>query len=170
MIPDNFPFAAERTWNTIAGRVFKACARSVNHCGVSVGRLIRKFLLGTASVLALGVAGNIASSALNGVADAGNAAPAVSMPAAVESSQDALAGDPLRTNDIRWAQVELRLRGLYQGSLDGILGPETQRALGQFQQIKGLGPTASLDAQTWQALTGNPPIVEGSRDVRARRM
>jgi peptidoglycan hydrolase-like protein with peptidoglycan-binding domain len=103
------------------------------------------------------------------VADAGNAAPAATMPAAVESS-DALAGDPLRVNDIRWAQVELRVRGFYQGSLDGILGPETKRALRQFQQIKGLGATASLDAQTWEALTGNPPIVEGSRDVRPNRM
>jgi peptidoglycan hydrolase-like protein with peptidoglycan-binding domain len=90
------------------------------------------------------------------------------MPAAVQ--KDALAGDPLRTDDIRWAQVELRDRGLYQGSLDGIIGPETKRALSQFQQINGLGPTASLDAQTWRALTGSPAIVEGSRDVRPHRM
>jgi peptidoglycan hydrolase-like protein with peptidoglycan-binding domain len=87
------------------------------------------------------------------------------MPAAIQNSH-VLAGDPLRTDDIRWAQVELRFRGLYQGSLDGILGPGTKRALSQFQQIKGLGPTASLNAQTWQALTGNPPIVEGSRGLR----
>jgi hypothetical protein len=134
---------------------------------VLVPRLIRKFLLGTASVLALGIAGNIASSALNDVADAGNAAPAATMPATVQNSRDALAGDPLRTNDIRWAQVELRVRGLYQGSLDGILGPETKRAL---SQINGLGRTVSLDTQTWEALTGNPSIVEGSRDVRPDRM
>jgi peptidoglycan hydrolase-like protein with peptidoglycan-binding domain len=62
--------------------------------------------------------------------------------------------------------VELRVRGLYQGSLDGILAPETRRALSQFQQIKGLGSTASLDAQTWQAPTGKPPIVEEARGVR----
>jgi peptidoglycan hydrolase-like protein with peptidoglycan-binding domain len=129
---------------------------------------MRKFLLGTASVLALGIAGNIASSALNGVADAGNTAPVATLPAAVEISQDVLAGDPLRTNDIRWAQVELRDRGLYQGSLDGILGPETKRALSQFQRINGLGRTALLDTQTWEALTGSgiPALAEGPGDAR----
>jgi peptidoglycan hydrolase-like protein with peptidoglycan-binding domain len=135
-----------------------------------VRRLIRKSLLGTASVLALGIAGSIASSALNFVAEAGNTAPTASMPAGIEISKDALAGDPLRTNDIRWAQVELRVRGLYQGSLDGILGPETKRALSQFQQINGLGRTASLDAQTWEALTGHSAIVGGSRSVRPHRI
>jgi peptidoglycan hydrolase-like protein with peptidoglycan-binding domain len=150
--------------------VFCACARSVNQCGVPVQRLIRKFLLGTTAVLALGVAGNIASSALNDVAEAGNTAPAATMPATVQISEDALAGDPLRTDDIRWAQVELRDRGLYQGSLDGILGPETKWAVSQFQQMNGLGRTASLDTPTWKALTGNPPIVEGSRSVRPHRM
>jgi peptidoglycan hydrolase-like protein with peptidoglycan-binding domain len=146
------------------------CARSVNRREVLVPRLIRRFLLGTASVLALGIAGNIASSALSEVADAGNAAPAATIPAAIQNSQDVLAGDPLRTDDIRWAQVELRFRGLYQGSLDGILGPETKQGLSQFQQIKGLGPTASLDAQTWKALTGNTSIVEGSRGLRPHRI
>jgi peptidoglycan hydrolase-like protein with peptidoglycan-binding domain len=135
-----------------------------------VPRLIRKLLLGTASVLALGIAGNIANSALNDVADTSNTAAAASMPAVVQISKDALTGDPLRTNDIRWAQVELRVRGLYQGSLDGILGPETKRALSQFQQMNGFGPTASLDTQTWEALTGSPAIVEGSRGVRAHRI
>jgi N-acetylmuramoyl-L-alanine amidase len=93
------------------------------------------------------------------------------MPAAVEISQDALAGDPLRTNDIRWAQVELRYRGLYKGSLDGIVGPETKRALSQFQKMNGLGPTASLDAQTWEALTGSgvPAVAEASKDARPHR-
>jgi peptidoglycan hydrolase-like protein with peptidoglycan-binding domain len=142
----------------------------VNHCGVLVRRLLRRVLLGTVSVLALGIAGNIANSALNDVADTGNTASAAAMPAAVEIPHDALKGDPLRTSDIRWAQAELRARGLYQGSLDGILGPETKRALAQFQSINGLGRTASLDTQTWEALTGNPPIVEGARSLRPHRI
>jgi peptidoglycan hydrolase-like protein with peptidoglycan-binding domain len=78
------------------------------------------------------------------------------MPAVVETPRDALTGDALRTADIRWAQVELRYRGLYQGSLDGIVGPETKQALGQFQKINGLDQTASLDAHTFVVLTGNP--------------
>jgi Putative peptidoglycan binding domain len=52
-----------------------------------------------------------------------------------------------------------------------MLGPETKRALGQFQKNNGPGRTASLDAQTWEALTGNhdigveysmPPAPEGT--------
>ena len=131
---------------------------------------IRKLLLGTASVLALGMAGSFVSNVLD-VADAGNTATVVSMPAVIETSRDVLTGDALRRDDIRWAQVELRYRGLYQGSLDGVVGPETQRALSQFQKINGLGRTATLDAQTWGALTGSgiPAIAEGSRDARPHR-
>lgn len=102
---------------------------------VTMRTLIRKVLLGVASVLALSVAGSIASSVVDYAANVGNTATAASMPAAVETSRDALTGDPLRRDDIRWAQVELRYRGLYQGSLDGVLGPETRHALSQFQQI-----------------------------------
>jgi len=133
--------------------------------------LIRKVLRGAAAVLALSVAGSIASGVLDYAADVGNTATAASMPAAVETSRDALTGDPLRRDDIRWAQVELRYRGLYQGSVDGVLGPETRHALSQFQQIDGLGRTVSLDARTWEALTrsGIPAIAERSRDARAYR-
>lgn len=121
-------------------------------------KLIRKLLLGTASVLALGIGG----AALNYAADAGNPVDAATMPPAAQTSDSALTGDALRKDDIRWAQVELRYQGLYKGSLDGILGPETRRALGQFQKINGLGRTASLDARTWEALTGDPGIGQGS--------
>jgi peptidoglycan hydrolase-like protein with peptidoglycan-binding domain len=137
---------------------------------VAVRTRIRKLLLGTASVLALGMAGSVANSVLD-VADAGNTAAATSMPVVVEPSRDALTGDPLRRNDIRWAQVELRDRGLYRGSLDGIVGPETKRALSQFRKINGLSPSESLDAQTWQALTGSgiPAVAERTRDARPYR-
>ena len=130
---------------------------------------IRKLLLGTVSALALAMAGGIASSLL--VTDAGNTATAASIPAVVETSTDALTGDALRRDDIRWAQVELRYRGLYQGSLDGIVGSETKRALSEFQKINGLSPSDSLDAQTWEALTGSriPAIAEGSRNARSYR-
>ena len=134
--------------------------------------LIQKLLLGTASVLALGIAGSVVSSVLDG-ADAGNTATATaaSIPAVVATSRDALAGDALRRDDIRWAQVALRYRGLYQGSLDGIVGPETKRALSKFQKIDGLSPSDSLDARTWEALTGSgiPAIAEGSRNARPYR-
>ena len=119
-------------------------------------KLIRKLLLGTASVLALG----IGAAALDYAADDGvNAA---TMPPATQTSDSSMTGDALGKDDIRWVQVQLRDKGLYKGSLDGILGPETKRALGQFQKANGLGRTASLDAQTWEALTGDPSIGHGS--------
>ena len=90
--------------------------------------LIRKVILGRASVIALGIAGEIASSALDYAADA-NTATAANMPAPAQNPNDALTADPLRKDDIRWAQLELRNRGLYLGSLDGILGPGTRRAV-----------------------------------------
>ena len=132
--------------------------------------LIRKLLLGTASVLALGMAGGILSSVLD-VIDTGNTATAASTPAVVATSRDALTGDALRRDDIRWAQMELRYRGLYQGSLDGIVGPETKRALSQFQRVNGLGPSETLDAQTWEALTGSgiAAIAERAGDPRPYR-
>jgi peptidoglycan hydrolase-like protein with peptidoglycan-binding domain len=116
------------------------------------------------------MAGSVVSNVLD-VADAGNTETAASIPAVVETSRDALTGDALRRDDIRWAQVELRYRGLYQGSLDGIAGPETKRALSEFRKINGLSPSESLDAQTWEALTrsGIPAIAEGSRDARPYR-
>jgi peptidoglycan hydrolase-like protein with peptidoglycan-binding domain len=133
---------------------------------ITVRTPIRKLLLGTASVLALGMAGSIVGSVLD-VTDAGNTATAASMPA---TSRDVLTGDALRRDDIRWAQVELRYRGLYQGSLDGIVGRETKRALSEFQRNNGLSPSASFDAQTWKALTGSSmAIAEASRDARLDR-
>ena len=123
--------------------------------------LIRKVILGTASVIALGIAGEIASSALDYAADA-NTATAANMPAPPQNPNDALTADPLRRDDIRWAQLELRNRGLYLGSLDGILGPGTRRAVSQFQAINGLGRTATLDTQTWGVLTAYPANGLGS--------
>jgi peptidoglycan hydrolase-like protein with peptidoglycan-binding domain len=121
-------------------------------------RLIRKIVLGTASVLALSIAGT----ALDYAADRDNAGNATNMPQAFHTSDMSPTADSLRKDDIRWAQIELRFRGLYNGSLDGILGPGTKRALGHFQTRNGLTQTSSLDAQTWDALTGDATVGQGS--------
>jgi peptidoglycan hydrolase-like protein with peptidoglycan-binding domain len=121
-------------------------------------RLIRKMVLGTASVLALGIAGT----ALGYAADPGNSVNAANMPQASQTLDSSQTEDSLRKDDIRWAQVELRDRGPYKGSLDRVLGPGTKRALGQFQTKNGLDRTSSLDAQTWEALTGDAHIGQGS--------
>jgi peptidoglycan hydrolase-like protein with peptidoglycan-binding domain len=122
---------------------------------------MRRLILGTASVLVLGIAG----AALDYAADASNnAVNAEKMPATSEASRTlpSTAGGDLWKDDIRWAQLELRNRGLYHGSLDGVVGPETKRAIGQFQQSNGLSRTAVLDAKTFDALTGSPGIGQGS--------
>jgi Putative peptidoglycan binding domain len=146
------------------------CCSDEFYVGITMRTLIRKLVLGTVSVLALGLAGSVASSLLH-VPDARNTATAASIPAVVETTRDALAGDALRRDDIRWAQAELRFRGLYQGSLDGIVGSETKHALSEFQKSNGLSPSESLDAQTWEALTGSgiPAVAEGARGGRTYR-
>ena len=133
-------------------------------------KLIWKFVLGIASVLALGIGGialDYAADPGNAVADPSNAIIAGSTPAVFQTPENWRASDFIRKDDIRWAQLELRYRGLYKGSLDGVLGPKTRQALAQFQKNNDLDQTASLDAQTWETLTGNPDI---GQDPACRRM
>lgn len=132
--------------------------RQQNRRGVTMRKSIRKLGLGTASVLALVVGG----AALDYAADAGNTVNAGGMPAASQTLDIPQTANSLGKEDIRWAQLELRNNGLYKGSLDGVIGPETKRALAQFQKSNGIGQTASLDAQTWEALTGDHGSGRGS--------
>ena len=119
---------------------------------------MRRLIAGTASVLALAIGG----AALDYVADAGSPADAGTIRPTFETSQSSQTAAFLRKDNIRWAQVELRNMGLYGGSLDGIEGPETKRALDQFQRNSGLKRTAMLDPQTLDTLVGNPGIGNGS--------
>jgi peptidoglycan hydrolase-like protein with peptidoglycan-binding domain len=111
--------------------------------------MIRKLILGTASVLVLGIGGAALDSAVD-ADDVANAAPG--------SSQHWLDAANLSKDDIRWAQVELHTIGLYNGSLDGITGPETKRALLEFQKSNGLERTARLDQHTADALIRGPGV------------
>src|ERR1700752_5001891 len=98
--------------------------------GVTMRKLIRKFVLGTTSVLALGIGGaalDYAADPGNAVADSGNAIIAESTPAVSQTPESWRDSDFIRKDDIRWAQLELRYRGLYKGSLDGVLVPRQGR-------------------------------------------
>jgi peptidoglycan hydrolase-like protein with peptidoglycan-binding domain len=119
--------------------------------------LIRKPIVGTAFVLALVVGGARVDHAA-----AANPANPASVPHAFDVSQTAGKSTNLSKDDIRWGQAELRYRGLYKGSLDGVAGPQTRRALAQFQKDKGLSQTATLNPQTMEALTGGSGIDKGS--------
>jgi peptidoglycan hydrolase-like protein with peptidoglycan-binding domain len=108
--------------------------------------MVRKLILGTVSVLALG----IGAAALDFSADAAevpNAAP--------EPAYHWLNSANLSKDDIRWVQVRLQMTGFYEGSLDGVVGPETKRAILGFQKTNSLERTGTLDQQTADALIGD---------------
>ena len=50
------------------------------------------------------------------------------------------------------AQRELAKLGYYQGSIDGVIGPETDKAVRWFQSVDKLPVTGQLDDRTLQAL------------------
>jgi peptidoglycan hydrolase-like protein with peptidoglycan-binding domain len=117
--------------------------------------MMRKLILGAASVLVLG----IGAAALDFAADADDVAnPSGNMPSASGTSHHWLNAANLSKDDIRWAQVELHTMGLYNGSLDGVVGPRTKQALLGFQESNGLERTATLDQQTADALIGNTGV------------
>jgi peptidoglycan hydrolase-like protein with peptidoglycan-binding domain len=112
--------------------------------------MIRKLALGTASVLVLGIGG----AALDFVANADDFPNSASVP----SHPHWINAANLSKDDVRWAQIELHTIGLYYGSLDGVAGPETKRALLEFQENNGLERTATLDQQTADALVGHTGV------------
>jgi peptidoglycan hydrolase-like protein with peptidoglycan-binding domain len=118
---------------------------------------MRRLILGTASVLALGIAG----AALDYSADAGDS-PNAGLNTPAMSSYPWLNAGNLSKDDIRWAQLELHNMGLYNGSLDGVVGPQTKLALGRFQKLNGLDQTATLDPETLDTLFGKPNSGQGS--------
>src|SRR5215469_4417490 len=118
---------------------------------------VRRFILGTASVLALGIAG----AALDYSADAADS-PKAGWNTAAMSSYPWLNASNLSKDDIRWAQLELHNMGLYNGSLDGTVGSQTKRALERFQKLNGLDQTATLDPETLDMLFGKPNSGQGS--------
>jgi len=63
-------------------------------------------------------------------------------------------------------QVALRAEGTYSGSIDGIRGPGTRRAIARFQMRKGIGTDGIAGPRTRRALgrRGRPAI--GSRAIR----
>ena len=128
--------------------------------GSDVDTGVRKLILATASVLVIGIGGT----AMSRAADLGKTAPNPSWntPANSGSSQHPQAAANLSKDDIREAQLELRHSGLYNGSLDGVIGPQTKQALERFQKDNGLEQTATLDALTMVAMFGNIGTSEGS--------
>jgi hypothetical protein len=140
---------------------------------------MRKLILATASVFALGMA----ASGVGYAQQTANPAPApqqnetnqpaanpnqpsANMPAANEQAPNAAMQQgqqqpgeqstaPVKVSrqQVRQIQEQLKTQGLYKGRVDGMMGPETKQAIQQFQQQNNLQATGTLDQQTLAALT-----------------
>lgn len=75
-------------------------------------------------------------------------------PYAAGTTPSAPAAANFTKSDIRQAQEKLRQNSLYRGKIDGLVGPEMQQALQQYQQKNGLPVTATLDQATMNSLLG----------------
>jgi peptidoglycan hydrolase-like protein with peptidoglycan-binding domain len=74
-------------------------------------------------------------------------------PGQMNAAQNSQSMEPSRA-DIQQAQEQLKSQGLYRGSVDGVMGPQTQTAIMAFQREQGLPESAQLDQQTMSRLSG----------------
>ena len=114
---------------------------------------MRNLMLATASAIVLGMAG-----AGIGHAAELNSSPTNPPGSAIDTPRAMTASEILITA----AQQQLKYSGLYNGSVDGKLGLETQQALRQFQQQHGLRQSGTLDEKTYTALQGDAGQVGSS--------
>ncbi len=70
-------------------------------------------------------------------------------------------GDRLQLGDrgpgVRELQNQLRSRGYYYGTIDGVFGADTQTAVAQLQRDLGRPQTGEVDAEVYAALSGGVP-------------
>jgi Putative peptidoglycan binding domain len=59
---------------------------------------------------------------------------------------------------VRRAQVALSTEGANPGTIDGVFGGDTERALATFQSIAGLQATGELTDETWGRLLNGIPV------------
>ncbi|MBV9016033.1 MAG: peptidoglycan-binding protein [Alphaproteobacteria bacterium] len=120
-----------------------------------------KFILATASALALGIAGSgLASAADNTSLRNSSGAPAASAGSSAQTpntmpQSEANETAPASQSQIKQLQQQLKAAGLYKGKVDGKMGRETKQAISQFQQQNGLQTTGKLDQQTLVAMNNN---------------
>lgn len=87
-------------------------------------------------------------------------------------SADRTAGPALSNAEVKDAQTVLKNIGLYDGSIDGIYGPRTREAVGDFQAQNDLPKSGRLDAPTreklhQQASAGSSTSPSGTAPSRA---
>jgi lipid-binding SYLF domain-containing protein len=69
----------------------------------------------------------------------------------------------LKKPDIMRAQESLHEKGYYNGSIDGIIGPMTRKALREYQKAENLPINGQLDVQTATKLGVTPATVSENR-------
>ena len=67
---------------------------------------------------------------------------------------------------IKQVQQQLKAAGIYEGEIDGKLSSETQEAIEQFQDDKGLPLTGNLDPEIMAALQKDSSNTPGSSRQR----
>jgi len=68
----------------------------------------------------------------------------------------------LSEDEVRQAQQQLQVQGLYKGPIDGKVGSEMHRALARYQRQNGLRQTGTLDEQTVARIGGGAGPAIGS--------
>ncbi|HKZ07286.1 MAG TPA: peptidoglycan-binding domain-containing protein [Methylomirabilota bacterium] len=61
-------------------------------------------------------------------------------------------GHQASNSQVRQAQEALKSQGHDPGPIDGVMGPQTQQAIREYQRSQNLSETGRLDAQTAQKL------------------
>ena len=81
---------------------------------------------------------------------------------AVAKSTPAEPASASQKPEIMKAQESLQEKGYYKGSIDGIIGPATHKAIREFQKAESLPVNGQLDAQTANRL-GVAPVTIGEK-------
>ncbi|HUA51563.1 MAG TPA: peptidoglycan-binding domain-containing protein [Candidatus Sulfotelmatobacter sp.] len=113
----------------------------------------------SASSTAPGTGTGSSSTMSSNPASSGTSATGTSSMSSASAAPAAAATTP---DEIKQAQQALADQGLYKGKVDGIVGPQTRRAVRQFQKSHSLSQTAQLDADTMQALNGGQVTNSGA--------
>jgi len=78
--------------------------------------------------------------------------------AAVAKKAPAEPATSLKKSDIVQVQEALQQKGYYHGSIDGIIGPMTRKAIREYQKAEHLPETGQVDTQTASKLGVTPAV------------
>lgn len=121
---------------------------------------MRRLLLTTASIIAITYGGGLAFAAGSMAPNGTSSGTAPSHGSSATKSHGMRSG--VSQAEVKQAQQQLKSEGLYNGQIDGIVGPETKHAVSQYQQKQGLRQTAMLDKETLSHLLGGQTSGSGS--------